>query len=197
MEITCLVPAFKPGYFDYLLSCLKMQSRPAVRVLVSDDTTDNAFTAALQNEFTRTLAGPVPIEIIEGPRQGHHRNIERLLDRFMRRPTSHFHILNDDDLIYPEFYAKHLEIAAKSNPLCSVSKRWLANDGGFPMGYPRLPDEVASDGRMDIGISEKLLSDSIVGNGYNWLGELSQAVFRADFLEAPGSFCEYGDIAYY
>ena len=197
MEITCLVPAFKVKYFEHLIFCLNTQKIKPKSVLISDDTANGDFLLAVKSEHIRQLAQGLPIEVVRGPKQGNHKNIESLLRLYLQNPTSHFHILNDDDIIYPDFYFQHAATAEKSNPLCSVSRRWIANDFGIPVACAPLPDEISSANGTGINVSPALLAESFLIQEENWIGELSVAVFRSDFLGKPEEFCLHQQVPYF
>lgn len=196
MDVTCLVPAFKHRYFEHLLISLRTQSRPPERIVISDDSPGGDFLTASRSDRLRPLIAAMPIEIVQGPRQGHHRNIEQLLTMFQKAPTSHFHILNDDDMIYPEFYAHHAAVSKLHNPLCSVVRRWVANDHGVPIGFGWLPDSIAAADQAPVAVLPKMIVDRFETPGGNWLGELSFGVFRSDFLQAPDAFCVHDGFDY-
>lgn len=197
MDVTCLVPAFKVNYLDHLLYCLRTQALPAKRIVLSDDTPSGDFIAAFDTPRIREIATGLPVEVVQGPGQGHHRNIERLLDIFLEAPTSHFHILNDDDIIYPEFYAHHARVCAARDPLCSVSRRWTADDKGHPVATSAIPQQIVASGRSEVGVPPQSLVDSFVLGSRNWLGELSCGIFRADFVDRADGFCVYDGIPYF
>jgi hypothetical protein len=196
MEVTCLIPAFKVRYFEHLLIGLRTQSLPPKRIVISDDSPGGDFLTASRSDRLQPLVATMPVEIVEGPRQGHHGNIEQLLDIFLKAPTSHFHILNDDDMIYPEFYAHHGAVSEDHDALCSVSRRWVTNDRGVPTGFGRIPEDVLATGRSTVAITPDMILGRFAEYSDNWLGELSCGVFRADFIERPDQFCVYDGMDY-
>lgn len=196
MDVTCLIPAFKVRYFEQLLIGLRTQSLPPRRILISDDSPGGDFLTASQSDRLQPLITAMPIEIVEGPRQGHHRNIEQLLGLFLEAPTSHVHILNDDDMIYPAFYAHHATISKQRDPLCSVSRRWFANDRGVPTGFGRIPEAVLATGMSEVAVAPDMILSRFAEKADNWLGELSCAVFRSDFVERPDTFCVHNGMDY-
>lgn len=196
MEVTCLVPAFKRRYLRQLLTNAHHQSLPAVRIVISDDTPGDEIIADIAaSQITEQLTKRM--RVVSGPKQGHHRNIEHLISIFLEEPTSHFHILNDDDLLFPEFYATHATMARRYDPVCSISRRWIADDQGFPVRGARYPPNLTEDDRMDVEISSGLIADTYLADGHNWLGELSCAVFRADYFDSSTRYCVYKDIPYF
>lgn len=196
MDVTCLIPAFKVRYFEHLLIGLRTQSLAPRRIVISDDSPGGDFLAAACSERLQPLVAAMPVEVVAGPRQGHHRNIEQLLGIFLKAPTSHFHILNDDDMIYPEFYAHHAAVAQDRDPLCSVSRRWFTNDRGVPTGFARIPEDVLATGTTRVEITPAMILRRFAEQADNWLGELSCGVFRSDFVQQPSEFCVHDAMDY-
>ncbi|MCH7344990.1 glycosyltransferase family 2 protein [Pelomonas sp. CA6] len=184
MQITTLIPAYKPAYLAELLACLRHQTLKPARVLVSDDSPDQAFVAALSQEPLKSLVADLHIEVFPGPRRGGYNNFRQLLWRFRQQPTELFHFLLDDDVIYPAFYARHAMAHGSGEPLCVVSRRWTALEGGLPVRDLPVPAAVDQHPQRLLALDATLLFRHTAGSSANWLGELSNATFRAEAAES-------------
>lgn len=191
--ITCLIPAFKIKYVGRLFTGLIKQKAKPVRVILSDDTPDNSFLAWFQ-ERQSDLKNIINVEVHEGPKKGHYENIEFLISLYRKKRTSHFHILCDDDQIFPDFYNQHIKTHSQKPSMCSVSRRWVTNEAGWPLYTPDLPTSISNLDQRSIEIGGKLLASSYIEDRLNWLGELSFAVFDMNFLGHHEQFHYYGDI---
>jgi len=180
MNITTLVPAYKPKYLVELLTALRHQTVKPARVLFSDDSPGLEFTRLLDSEPIRPLVAELNIEVVEGPHTGGWPNFLHLLEVWGGR-TELFHFLLDDDLIYPTFYERHLAAHQGADTLCSVSRRWTALENGQPLRDLGLPDAVARHPHRLLSLPADILFATTVARSANWLGEYSNAVFRAEF----------------
>lgn len=183
MQFTTLVPAYKPKYLVELLTCLRHQTHKPAKIIFSDDNPQAAFTAALNSEPLKSLIADLNIEVIQGPRNGGYNNFCHLFRHYSAASdrTELFHVLLDDDLIYPTFYAEHLRAHGMAPVACVVSRRWGALENGQPTrdNLP-VPDAIANNSLHVMGLTADVLFQHTVGAGRNWLGEFSNATFRAD-----------------
>lgn len=179
MQITTLVPAFKPQYLGELLTALRQQTVKPARIVISDDSPNQAFVAALNSEPMKSRWADLPIEVLPGPRTGAYDNFRYLLQCYGGR-TELFHLLLDDDIPYPRFYERHLQVHATGGTRCVVSRRWTATESGQPLRDLPVPDAVADHPQRVLALPAPLLFTHTVGRGANWLGEFSNATFRAD-----------------
>lgn len=196
MRIATLIPAYKPQYLVELLLGLRHQTVKPSLVIVSDDSPDQAFVAALNNEPLKSVIADLQITAIPGPRTGAYNNFRHLLKVWGGR-TELVHLLLDDDVIYPEFYARHLVAHQAGHYNVSVSRRWTALESGQPSGTLHPPAIVADSPQRMLSMNAESLFASTVAVSSNWLGEFSNAVFRADFapqLDDPslGGVCFTG-----
>jgi hypothetical protein len=176
-SLATLIPAFKPAYLVDLLACLSTQSRPPDRIILSDDSPDGAFIALLRRPEIAAVTASLPIEVIQGPRTGPYANVRQLLDRW-GGSTDLFHLLLDDDVIYPDFYRRHVMAHEMGEFLCSISRRWTATEDGMPVGEGRTPEAIEGhDGRL-LTIDAAFAFSSTLPACNNWFGELSNAVLR-------------------
>jgi len=183
MDITTLIPAYKPKYVRELLACLRHQTLPSKRILISDDSPNGEFRQELMSEAHQGLRQRLNIEVIEGPRQGAYANVKHLI-RQWNGSSELVHLLFDDDVIYPEFYQRHLVTHASAELSCSISRRWTANETGLPLvvGLP-VPPQVAQHPNRLLMLDSDVVFMSTVAKCENWFGEFSNAVLRASSCE--------------
>lgn len=183
MQITTLVPAYKPHYLIELLTALRHQTVKPVRIIFSDDSPDQAFVQRLSSEPLKSLVADLPIEVVSGPRRGGYNNFRHLLQlyRSAPAPSALFHLLLDDDVIFPSFYALHLAAHQQARLPCVVSRRWAATESGQPIqdDLP-VPDLVAAHSSRMLSMDAATLFAHTVGASKNWLGEFSNATFRSE-----------------
>lgn len=180
MKITTLIPAYKPKYLIELLTALRHQTVKPARILFSDDSPGLEFTRVLHSEPIRSVVADLNIEVVEGPHTGGWPNFLHLLEVW-GGDTELFHFLLDDDLIYPTFYERHLAAHQSADTLCSVSRRWTALESGQPLRDLNLPEAVANHPHRLLSLPADILFATTVARSANWLGEYSNAVFRAGF----------------
>jgi hypothetical protein len=190
MKITTLIPAFKPQYLQQLLIGLESQTVRPARIIISDDSPTQAFRGALIDGPFKQTAQKLNIEVLEGPRQGVAANGMQLM-RAWNTETPLLHILMDDDVIYPDFYERHLAVHATGQFDCSVSRRWTALESGQPVGSLPMPDEVKQHGDRLVALEPDYLFTTTVPASNNWLGEHSNTIFSRRAIEACGT----GEIA--
>ena len=107
LRIHTLIPAYKTKYIEDLLGSLECQTRPAGKIFISDDSPNGAFREALYSGQYAKRLEKLDISFHEGPRTGAADNIRQLL-RLWNGGSELIHILLDDDVLYPEFYERHL-----------------------------------------------------------------------------------------
>jgi hypothetical protein len=179
MSVTTLIPAFKPQYLRDLLIALKHQSLPPERIIISDDSPDRAFRAAFESEALRSATADMKVEVIDGPRAGGIANCRHLLDVW-NGATPLAHLLFDDDVIYPDFYALHAAVHATGSFDCSISRRWTALESGQPVGQLPRPDALVQHPQRAVPLTSDLAFALTIPGCNNWLGEFSNAVFNRD-----------------
>lgn len=182
MQITTLIPAYKTRYIPDLLNGLRLQTVPAGRIVISDDSPGGAFRQTLYSEPYAALRKGLDIEFHDGPRRGAYENFKHLV-RLWDGRSELLHVLLDDDVIYPEFYERHLAAHAAGDFSCSVSRRWMANDSGMPVTGQPVPAALQAHPNRMISVDDSVLLMTTVAECKNWLGEFSNAVFRADCAE--------------
>jgi len=184
MKITTLIPAYKFKYCMELLISLRHQTVKPARVIFSDDSPDQEFVEFFSMDSVRDVIADLNIEVVPGPRTGAWGNFQHLIDIYLRQggeKTEFFHILLDDDIIYPRFYEHHLDAHRLAHLSCVVSRRWTALESGQPIGdnLP-VPQAVIDHPYNMLSLTPEILFQHTVGTGTNWLGEFSNVTFRAD-----------------
>lgn len=188
MDIVTLVPAFKPQYLPELLAGLRFQTLQPRRIVFSDDSPAGAYRAALYADALAPLRAALPpIECIDGPRRGGYPNVLHLLKHWAGS-SSLVHVLLDDDGLYPEFYERHVSAHASARLSCTVSRRWTADNAGRPLAGQKVPTALDAMGQRVVSLDADVLFMTTAAACKNWLGEFSNAVFRAEavgVLERP------------
>ena len=179
MRFTTLIPAYKPKYLIELLTALRHQTVKPARVIISDDSPDQAFVAILADDAIKGAIADLNVTVLPGPRSGAYNNHRRLLQLFEEQPTELFHLLLDDDIPYPSFYERHLLAHSSGATQCAVSRRWTALESGHPVRDLPVPAAVAEHPQRLLALDSHLLFNQTVGRSANWLGEFSNATFRA------------------
>lgn len=178
MQITTLIPAYKTKYIDDLLGSLQEQTHPPLKVIISDDSPKGAFREALYAGPHAKALEKLDVAFHEGPRTGAADNIRQLL-KLWDGSTELFHIMLDDDVLYPEFYERHLVAHLSGTFSCSISRRWTATEQGRPIGSLPIPDVVANNMNRMVELGPEVLFMTTVPECKNWFGEFSNAVYRA------------------
>lgn len=181
MTITTLIPAYKFKYCLELLISLRHQTVKPKRIIFSDDSPNQEFVAFLSTEVIQNIGADLNIEVVPGPRTGAWNNFRNLIDLYLQQPngpTEFFHVLLDDDIIYPRFYEKHLEAHRLATLSCVVSRRWTTLESGQPIedNLP-VPEAVLTYPSNMLMLDADVLFSHTVGTSTNWLGELSNATF--------------------
>lgn len=180
MKLTTLIPAYKPRYLVELFTGLIHQSRRPDRIIVSDDSPRGTYSAMLRSNTLGPLLSELPLEIVQGPRLGSsYANVRHLL-RAWGGDGDLVHLLFDDDILYPDFYERHLVAHGSGRFSCSVSRRWTALESGQPVARPQVPPELTTHANRLIAVGPELIYPSTIPFCRNWLGEFSNAVMRAD-----------------
>lgn len=174
--ITTLIPAYKPAFIDELLISLASQTFKQFKVIISDDSPDQIVTSIVKSKQLAPITQHLNIEVIEGPRQGGYSNTFNLVRNYANQ-SEYFHILLDDDVIYPTFYETHIRQHQKSNALVSVSARWNANKHGQPYA---LTMDYATSQAFEQDFSAANIANQLVSKGTNKLGEWSHAVYKRE-----------------
>lgn len=179
MKITTVIPAYKHQYLPELLGSLLHQTVRPHQVLFSDDSPDGAFIRLLGTAPLAALAMALNVRVVTGPRAGAFANWRHVLQAY-GGDTALFHMLCDDDIVYPNFYERHLHAHAQGRFGVTVSRRWTALEGGQPVRDLPVPPAVADHPSHLLSLGPEVLFPHTCGRGTNWLGEVSNAVFRAE-----------------
>ncbi len=179
MKLITLIPAYKTQYIPDLLNGLRLQTRPSDKIVFSDDSPGGAFRQALFSDSCAPLRAGLDIEFHEGPRNGAYENVKHLV-RIAGGRAELIHLLLDDDVIYPEFYERHLFAHASGDFSCSVSRRWMASETGQPLKGQPVPDAIRANPNRMIALDDQVIFMTAVTTCNNFFGEFSNALFRAD-----------------
>jgi hypothetical protein len=179
MRLTTVIPAYKPKYLHELLLALANQTVKPDRVIFSDDSPGKSFTKALSEEPIKSWAASLNVEVIDGPRRGATANWRHLMNTW-NGSTPLVHFLMDDDIIYPEFYERHLELHATGRVDCSVSRRWTAVESGQPLGILARPQEIKTRSERTLALGAEFVFSSTIPSCNNWFGELSNCVLNIE-----------------
>lgn len=174
--ITTLIPAYKPTYLDELLHSLATQTYKQFKVIVSDDSPDGVVNQVIQSKQLSHLIQQLNVTVIRGPMQGGYTNTFNLVRNYANN-SEYFHIMLDDDVIYPTFYEAHIREHQKSNALVSVSARWNANKQGQPFA---LTMDYATSQIFEQSFSAANIANQLVSKGTNKLGEYTHAVYKQE-----------------
>ena len=182
LQVTTLVPAFKPKYLIELLNAMRYQTVKPTRIIISDDNPHQAFVKALTAEPLKNLITDLKIEVVAGPRMGAYNNIRYLMHLYAKQ-TALFHILNDDDIPYPNFYERHLNAHSNLSSRAVVSRRWTALESGQPVSDLDPPNAVHTHPNRMFSLDAGLLFQQTVALSRNWLGEFSNTTFSAEMVD--------------
>lgn len=193
--LATLVPAYKHAFIPQLLVSLATQSYPTGKIIISDDSPNGEVSQVISDPALTHIVEKLDITIIQGPKQGTMSNVVHLLERW-QQSSQLVHILFDDDILYPTFYAQHVQAHAHHNVGASVSYRWFTNELGQPYAVSQVPAFVQQSANQIDFIGADQLFASVVPTCDNWLGEFSNTVFSADAVQLYKR-SRMEDIAYY
>jgi hypothetical protein len=194
MHVTTLIPAYKTKYLVELLTGLVTQTRQPHRVIVSDDSPGGEFGALLRSPGMALAMRKLPIEIHQGPRAGAYENFKHLI-QLWDGSTEFCHLMLDDDILYPDFYMRHMMAHATGHHPCSISARWNTNERGQPVEGMPIPKAVWFSNDRTLLLDATVLFSTTLPECQNWLGEFSNCVMRkemAELLFKP----EFGGVSY-
>ena len=187
MSFTTLIPAYKAEFLVELLTCIRRQSLKPERIIFSDDSPNAVYQRMLTSDPIKSKIADLPIEVIIGPKQGHYyQNIQSLLAAYLaagKKKSDYFHILLDDDLIYPTFYEQHLKGHTAFKTRCVISRRWLTVTDSDPAKDAFLPPQIANNPNLFQQIDSGHAFSLTVGKGINCFGEFSNTTYNALMAE--------------
>ncbi len=180
--LATLVPAYKHAFIPQLLVSLATQSYPTGQIIISDDSPNGEVSQVIADPALAHIVEKLNITIIAGPKQGTMSNVVHLLEHW-QQSSQLVHILFDDDILYPTFYAQHVQAHAHQQVGASVSYRWFTNELGQPFAASAVPAFVQqSPNQIDLIDADQLFA-SVVPTCDNWLGEFSNTVFTAESVQ--------------
>lgn len=184
-HLAVLVPAFRSEYLEDLFFGLQNQSLKNFDVFISDDSKDNFIT---KNFKKSQLISKLNVTFFEGPKNARLNHM--FLDQIISEKYDFIHFHLDDDYIYPTFYEEHMNAHKKGDFCASITQRWFANINNKPIRKPL--DIFSDDNKYDslfYVLNQKDVAKSTLTNAFNWLGELSNMVFKTEnknlFLYPP------------
>jgi hypothetical protein len=180
MRLVTLIPAYKTRYLVDLFSSLLHQSHRPDLIILSDDSPNASYTAQLRSEQIAPRLAGLNLQIVQGPRRGSsYANVRHLLDTWAGE-SDLVHLMFDDDILYPDFYERHLVAHRSGRFGCSVSRRWSALESGHPVGRLPIPPVLTDHPNRLIALGPELLFPTTVPHCSNWLGEFSNSVMRSE-----------------
>lgn len=182
MRICTLIPAYKIKYVEQLLLGLQSQTVKPYRIIFSDDSPGGVFSERLLSDELQPFRAGLAIEVMPGPRNGAFENFKHLVNVWGRE-SELFHILLDDDVVFPEFYERHLVAHLSGDFSCSISRRWESNEAGQPLRGQPVPPAVANSVNRFLSLNADVAFMSTVAECKNWFGEFSNVVLRSDCSE--------------
>ncbi len=193
--LVTLIPAYKHLYIPQLLVSLATQTYPISQIIISDDSPNGEVSEAIANPALKHIVDKLNITLIQGPKQGTMSNLVHLLE-YWQQSSQLVHILFDDDILYPTFYAQHVQAHAHSNVGATVSYRWLTSELGQPCAASQVPAFITdSTNQIDFLGAEQMFA-SVVPTCDNWLGEFSNTVFSSSIINLYKRSC-MENIPYY
>jgi hypothetical protein len=176
--ITTLIPAYKPKYLGDALLGLSRQSVQDFQVILSDDSDDLQITRLIEAGHYGDLPARLGLRCVAGPR--HPRLNQRALIDLWAASTPFVHLHLDDDMVYPDFYAAHLQAHAAGRFSASVSRRWASAEDTRPSQSFAVPRFVAESPASHVAIDEAALFSSMLPACANWMGEFSNMLISAE-----------------
>ncbi len=178
--LTTLIPAFRAEYLEQLLSGLASQTFRDFKVVISDDSKNQAVTRQLQSDKYLNITKNLHITLLTGP-GCEVANYNRLV-RYWSGKTPFAHIHHDDDYLLPGFYEAHVNAHQKESLLISGSARYFAGQDGVPCVAPPLPDEIDINEDF-VKLDSAWFIRSLLVPCRNWFGEVSNMVWSSDILK--------------
>ncbi|MDM4764981.1 hypothetical protein [Pelomonas sp. SE-A7] len=194
MQITTLIPAYKTKYMVELMTSLVTQTHKPGRIIVSDDSPNGEFGEILSSPAMAVARERLPIEIHRGPQAGAYENFLHLL-KLWDSSTELVHLLLDDDVIYPDFYATHRAVHGAGAFSCSISARWTSNERGQPIEGMPIPAGIVQSMSRIVSLDAGAMFTTTIPQCQNWFGEFSNCVMNprsAALLFKP----DFGGVSY-
>ena len=186
MKIATLIPAYRLNFFIFALNSVLRQTIKPDLIIVSDDSPDREITNLLESGdlLGKLKAQNIILQVVAGPRKkSSYLNMMNLCEVWDNQ-TEFFHFLFDDDYIFPSFYKNHLRLLTENDLMASVSRRWKSDTHGHVIGAYNIPNFIENLESKQIIIDPSALFKSVVPHCFNWLGELSNAMFHKTSMDA-------------
>jgi len=189
--ITTLIPAYREEYLENVFLGLKNQTYKDFEIIISDDSPDRSISKNIHNGKYSNYTNFLKLKVFEGP--GGEIANHNFLIGVWSGSTPFAHINHDDDFIFPTFYEEHLKCHKLYSPGVSVSKRWFCNQSGIPVFSPKIPYEIEASDIKLLNLQPDYITQSILCETQNWLGEYSNCVFSQKILSAFSRIPEHGE----
>lgn len=176
--LTTLIPAYNQAYLGEALISLARQSVKPTKVILSDDSPGHAISEMIKEGRFEVATRHLNLTVVPGPKES-RQNHEQLFDLW-GGSTDFVHLLNDDDVILPEFYRTHLMAHRECRLSASVTPRWLSMGDSVPTWTLPLPSFIEDSPLRTILVDSETLVKSTLPSCTNWLGELTNIVLSAD-----------------
>jgi len=176
-KLAVLIPAYKAKYMDDVIQGLNLQTYKNFDVFISDDSVGEQITERLKLLEKRGSLEGLNIQLNTGPKDGRLNHL--LLDRQFSPNYDYIHFHHDDDYIYPTFYEEHLRAHEYGDFAASISQRWISNENNIPFAKP-VNVSLGEDNRLFFPLTIELLTKSSLPHSVNWLGELTNTVFKGN-----------------
>ena len=175
-RLAVLIPAYNVKYIEQAIVGLRYQTFRDFDVFISDDSVDNKITTLLAELESGSQLDGLNVTVISGPKDFllNHTQLDALFSP--KYEYVHFHL--DDDYIYPTFYEQHLAAHSHGDFCVSVSQRWISNVNNIPFGRMIDVGFIDKNVKLFTPLTLEVLTKSCLPASINWLGELSNMVFK-------------------
>ena len=173
-KLAVLIPANKEKYIDEVIQGLNLQTYKNFDIYISDDSPGELVTERLKFLDKRGDLEGLNVHVGIGPKDGRLNHLH--LDRTFSPHYDYIHFHHDDDYIYPTFYEEHLCAHEFGDFAASISKRWVSNEKNIPFAKP--VDISFDQNQLFTPLTIEVLAKSCLPNSVNWLGELTNTVFK-------------------
>jgi hypothetical protein len=196
-KIITLIPAYKSEFFQKTMESIINQRIKPKRIIISDDSYERKFIGALSNQLREMqIKSGIRIDVILGPQMGGHANMKHLLKQ-MDGDEELVHFLLDDDVIFPGFYENHAYFhGVIPSARATISKRTYINASDRQIKGFGCPEFIEKNTARIIALDAIKLYPTVVPAITNWLGEFSNAVFKADCISKVIDF-KFSGVSYY
>lgn len=176
--VSILIPTYnRPGYFEEALKSALQQTYRNIEIVVTDDSTSDdteRLVSAYQNKHDNIRY------VRNRPGLGAARNFRKCMS--LAR-GEYINYLMDDDLFHPEKIEKMMAVVCADSQITLVTSPRAMIDASGAIG-----GEIASLSsflRRDATLPGKAIANLCLRNAFNYVGEPTTVLFRADSLDEP------------